>query len=131
MYLCRKFHYSMGERVASYLDIKSFLEEFLIKADHFGIFYVDSKPNNIDTLAELEITPDEREKYVKSLKPEDYCKGPLTNDYPNQNDVWVFGKMIKTKEIYIKIYIGKNKSPCVCISFHTAKYKLKYPLKNK
>ena len=58
----------MGERVASYLEIKSFLEEFLIKADHFGILYVDTKPNNVDTLAELEITPDEREKYVKSLR---------------------------------------------------------------
>ena len=121
----------MGERVASYLEVKLFLEEFLIKADLNNIFYIDAKPNNIDTLAELEITPAEREKHVKSLKPEDYCKGPLPNDYPNQNDVWVFGKMIKTKEVYIKIYIGKCNRPCVCISFHTAKYKLTYPLKNK
>lgn len=121
----------MEERVATYCEIESFLEEFKTKANVFGIVYVDTKPNNIDTLAELEITPDDRDNYVKSLKPENYCKGPLANDYPNQNDVWVFGKIIKYREIYIKIYIGKMNLPCVCISFHTAKYRLTYPLNNK
>lgn len=92
-------------------EVNAFLKEFKERAQLFGIVYVDGKPNNIDTLTALDITQNDRKKYVMSLETEDYCQGPDTNDYPGQNDDWVFGKQIKGQEVY--------------------KYKLTYPLKTK
>ncbi len=113
-------------------EVSAYLKEFKERAQLFGIVYVDSKPNNIDTLTALDINQKDRDKYVLSLEAEDYCQGPDKNDYPGQNDVWVFGKHIKGKEVYIKIFINAilNHSN-VCISFHIAKYRLTYPLKAK
>lgn len=113
-------------------EVNSFLKEFKERAQLFGIVYVDSKPNNIDTLTALDITQNDRKNYVLSLDTEDYCQGPDKNDYPGQNDVWVFGKQIKGQEVYIKIFINAIlNQPNVCISFHISKYKLTYPLKTK
>lgn len=84
-------------------EVNAFLKEFKERAQLFGIIYVDSKPNNIDTLTALDITQNDRKNYVLSLDTEDYSQGPDKNDYPGQNDVWVFGKQIKGQEVYIKI----------------------------
>ena len=112
-------------------EIEAFLKEFKERAKLFGLFYVDEKPNNIDTLNILEITSKDRDKYVLSLTSENYCQGPDKNHYPNQNDVWVFGKVIKGKEVYIKIFINARlNGPNVCISFHIAEHPLNYPLRN-
>ena len=43
--------------------------------------------------------------------------------------MWVFGKLIKNHEIYIKISLGIEGSSVICISFHLAEYKMTYPLK--
>lgn len=111
-------------------EVIAFLGEFKERARIFGIKYVDEKPNNIDTLTALEITAKERDSYIFSLIPEDYSQGPDKNDYPGQNDVWVFGKLIKYKEVYIKIFINViQNQPNICISFHIAKYSMSYPLK--
>lgn len=120
----------MKSNQATIEEVDAFLKEFKERAKLFGIVYVDSKPNNIDTLTALDITQNDRKNYVLSLDTEDYCQGPDKNDYPGQNDVWVFGKQIKGQEVYIKIFINAIlNQPNVCISFHIAKYKLIYPLK--
>ena len=111
-------------------EVFAFLKEFKERARIFGIKYVDEKPNNVDTLNILEITAKDRDNYVLSLSTEDYSQGPDKNDYPNQNDVWVFGKFIKGKEVYIKLFINIiQNQPNICISFHIAKYQMSYPLK--
>ena len=121
----------MKNQHATKEEVESFLKEFKERAEHFELYYVDDKPNNIDTLNILEITPRGRDKYVLSLTSENYCQGPDKNHYPNQNDVWVFGKVIKGKEVYIKIFINAIPNASnVCISFHIADYPLNYPLRN-
>lgn len=122
----------MKNSQATIEEVDAFLKEFKERAKLFGIVYVDGKPNNVDTLNQLEITPKDRDNYVLSLTAEDYSQGPDTNDYPGQNDVWVFGKFVKRKELYIKIYINAfMNQPNVCISFHIAKYPMSYSLKKK
>ena len=43
--------------------------------------------------------------------------------------MWVFGKDVKGREIYIKIALGRKNSSTVCISFHIAEHPMIYPLK--
>ena len=43
--------------------------------------------------------------------------------------MWVFGKDVKEREIYIKIMLGCADSQTICISFHIAEYPLSYPFK--
>jgi len=45
--------------------------------------------------------------------------------------MWVFGTMIKGKEVYIKVSMGVENSQAVCISFHVAEFEMSYPLKTK
>jgi len=44
--------------------------------------------------------------------------------------MWVFGKEVKKKEVYIKISMGIENTNAICISFHIAEYPMKYPYKN-
>jgi len=43
--------------------------------------------------------------------------------------MWVFGKDVKNNEVYIKITLDAGTN-ALCISFHIAEYKMKFPFKN-
>jgi hypothetical protein len=45
--------------------------------------------------------------------------------------MWVFGKLVNRKEVYIKISLGNENSGVVCISFHIAEYPMAYPYKDE
>jgi len=64
------------------------------------------------------------------LITEDYSQGPLDEKMHGILPMWVFGKEVKGKEVYIKISMGLENTSAVCISFHIAEYPLKYPFKN-
>lgn len=59
----------------------------------------------------------------------DYSEGPLNEKLYGGSDMWVFGREIKNKEIYIKISMGFEGSQVICISFHIAEFTMKYPYK--
>jgi hypothetical protein len=56
-------------------------------------------------------------------------EGPLEEKLYGGSDMWVFGKTLKKKEVYIKITLGAYGGSVICISFHLAEYKMQYPLK--
>ncbi len=84
---------------------------------------------NLQTLAELEINTSEREQEILSLVVEDYSSGPEKDTLNKGDDMWIFGKMVKGREIYIKITLGGYNGAAFCISFHLAEHKLNYPYK--
>lgn len=63
------------------------------------------------------------------LEVKDYSKGPMEEKLYGGADMWVFGKTVKKKEVYIKITIGAMSNSVICISFHLAQHKMNYPLK--
>jgi hypothetical protein len=65
---------------------------------------------------------------LKELKVEDYYRGPI-KDADCGPDLWEFGRGLNRKEIYIKITIGMNSKPVICISFHFAERAIIYPFK--
>ena len=59
----------------------------------------------------------------------DYSKGPVEEKLYGGADMWVFGKTIKNRDVYIKITMGPIGSSVICISFHLAQHKMNYPFK--
>lgn len=110
-------------------DVESFLSNFHSKVNVYGIVFRDDRQKNLETLAELEITPLYRETIILGLEYIDYVDGPIVETLYDLGDMWVFGKDIKGRSVYIKIAMGRPNSSTICISFHLAEGPLKYPFK--
>lgn len=92
--------------------------------------YRDDRGKNANALLELEITPVKRKEVLKELAVKDYSEGPLEDKLYNTPGLWVFGKTVKNKEVYIKISIGHLKQPVILVSFHVAEHPMNYPFQH-
>jgi hypothetical protein len=114
----------------SQLPILLFLKEFkqLVQDDKF---YPVVRSVNQQALKNLGLNKQTQKDEILSLTVEDYCSGPNPDkDLPGQ--IWVFGKVIKDQEVYIKLKTAEIGSEKIakCISFHPADHQLCYPYKN-
>lgn len=109
--------------------VASFLKEFKEKMGFWDVLFRDDRGKNAQALIDLELRPIERKKILELLETKDYSEGPLEEILYKGSDMWVFGKLIKNKEIYIKITMGALGCEVICISFHLAQHKMIYPLK--
>jgi hypothetical protein len=112
-------------------EISQFLKEFKYKLDFYGALYLDNRLKNTQSLADLGITHSKRTEILRSLGEADYSEGPLEEKLYGGSSMWVFGKRINEKEVYIKITMGILNQHVLCISFHVAEYIMKYPLKKQ
>ena len=110
-------------------EVQSFLEQFHIKVKIFGILFRDDRGKNQKTLEELDISPTYRKEVIMSLCVQDYVDGPVDDMLNKLGDMWVFGKCIKKREVYIKVLINAYSDAPICISFHLAETPMKYPFK--
>jgi hypothetical protein len=109
-------------------DVEHFLAEFKTKLEIFDIVFLDERNKNTQALADLEITPIQRIEYLKKLKVENYLSGPNKDNLGiSLSDYWEFGIKFKKVDIYVKIRMGKPNRSVICISFHPAERKMKYP----
>lgn len=113
--------------MATQEEVEAFLKQFHQKLKVFSIIFRDERGKNAQTLADLEITPKYRETIIKAIEVEDYSQGPIVDTLNHLGDMWVFGKDVKGHEIYIKISLGRDNCQTICISFHIAEYRMKYP----
>lgn len=109
-------------------DVNYFLREFKEKMKIYEVLFIH-REKNTNTLLALEITPNKRIEILKALQAKDYSEGPMPEILYNGADMWVFGYLLKKKEIYIKITMGQANNPVICISFHIAEHKMSYPFK--
>lgn len=110
-------------------EVEKFLIQFHTKMKIFGIIYRDDRGKNQKTLEELEITPLYRKVVIENLKTEDYVQGPVVDELNKLGEMWVFGKDVKGREVYIKIMMGMQGCQTICISFHLAEHPMQYPFK--
>lgn len=110
-------------------EVSLFLKRFKEKAKIFGIVFRDDRGKNAQTLFDLEITALKRLEIVMNLEVKDFVEGPLEDTLNKKTDLWVFGKKVKSQDVYIKITMGITGNSAVCISFHIAEYKLVYQFK--
>lgn len=109
--------------------VMTFLKDFNEKMKIWDVLFRDDRGKNLQALVNLELRPIERKAVLESLVFKDYSEGPLEDKLYGGADMWVFGRMIKKKEVYIKITMGALGSSVICISFHLAHHKMHYPLK--
>jgi hypothetical protein len=110
-------------------DVEQFLRDFKTKMSLWDVIFRDDRGKNLDTLTMLDLRSADRKKILEKLKAEDYSHGPLEEKLYGGSDMWVFGILIKRKEVYIKISMGKPGLAVICISFHIAGKPLNYPFK--
>jgi hypothetical protein len=110
-------------------EVESFLNELHTKMKIFGILFRDDRGKNQATLQELEIVPSYRTVVIENLRVEDYVQGPVVDELNRLGEMWVFGKDVKGREVYIKVMITGVTSQTICISFHIAEHPLIYPFK--
>lgn len=109
-------------------DVKKFLKDFREKKGIWGILFRDDRGKNAQAMADLEIRPVDRAKVIDSLEEIDFVE--TIEDKLNKGGLmWVFGKIVKKKELYIKITMGMAGTSVICISFHLAEHVLHYPFK--
>jgi len=114
---------------ASKQEVETYLKELKVKIKIFGMLFLDGRGKNQQTLHDLEISPAKRKEIIGSLKAEDYSQGPLDEKMHGILPMWVFGKQVKKKEVYIKVNMGIENNRAVCISFHIAEHPLNFPFK--
>ncbi|MFN6048430.1 MAG: toxin, partial [Bacteroidota bacterium] len=105
-------------------EVATFLNDFKEKMKFWDVLFRDDRGKNTQALVDLEIRPIERKAILNAIETRDYSEGPLEEKMYGGADMWVFGKTIKKKEVYIKITIGPMGSSVICISFHLAQHKM-------
>lgn len=64
---------------------------------------------------------------LKELAVHEYSHTLFDRDNDNPPLLFVFGKDIQERIIYIKLKIREGKKKIICVSFHYAEYVLEYP----
>ncbi len=116
--------------MTKYNDVTNFLNDFKYKMGFYGVLYLDKRLKNTQSLFDLGITSSIRTEILNALAEVDYCEGPLDEKMYGGSDMWIFGKEVNDKEVYIKITMGTINQNVLCISFHISEFAMKYPLKN-
>jgi hypothetical protein len=110
------------------IKIKTFLKEFKkIASGRRGIYLIPREESQ-KTLADLGLTKKNFKEVIMTLSVMDYCEGPKI-DESRPGNIWIFGKQIGGKEIYIKLKVAQvsRKKIAICISFHPAAFTLCFP----
>ena len=115
--------------MATKLEVQRFLRTFHAKLKVFDILFRDDRGKNRQALFDLDITPVYRVEIIKNLAVTDYSAGPIVSELDKNTEMWVFGKDVKNREVYIKISLGFPNASVICISFHLAEHDLRYPYK--
>lgn len=110
-------------------EVQSFLDQFHARLKVFGIIYRDDRGKNQRALEELEIVPSYRRVVIENLNVDDYVEGPVVDNLNALGEMWVFGKDVKGREVYIKIMLSGYCKQTICISFHLAEHPLEYQFK--
>lgn len=97
-------------------------------------FWFISKKENRDTLLALGFSLQDIKYEISNLSLDNYCEGPC-DAHEHKDQVWIFGKIMNNREIYIKLCIsdfdnaGNKIKTLYCLSFHFAQKPMNHPYK--
>lgn len=122
-----------GEVAAFLKELKMFLEKGDFNIDTDFILIRKNKNDDMEhstpyTLLDLDYDIEDVVDRLKELTVEEYSETKIDKDDLDPPLLFVFGKNINRKLIYIKLKIkGDQKRHVLCVSFHYAKDKMKFP----
>ena len=122
-----------GEVAAFLKELKRFLEKGDFNIDTDFILIRKNKKDDMEhstpyTLLDLDYDIEDVVDRLKELTVEEYSETKIDKDDLDPPLLFVFGKNINRKLIYIKLKIkGDQKRHVLCVSFHYAKDKMKFP----
>lgn len=122
-----------GEVAAFLKELKMFLEKGDFNIDTDFILIRKNKKDDMEhstpyTLLDLDYDIEDVVDRLKELTVEEYSETKIDKDDLDPPLLFVFGKNINRKLIYIKLKIkGDKKRHVLCVSFHYAKDKMKFP----
>ena len=122
-----------GEVVAFLEELKMFLEKGDFNIDTDFILIRKNKKDDMEhstpyTLLDLDYDIEDVVDRLKELTVEEYSETKIDKDDLDPPLLFVFGKNINRKLIYIKLKIkGGQKRHALCVSFHYARDKMKFP----
>ena len=122
-----------GEVTAFLEELKIFLEKGDFNIDTDFILIRKNKKDDMEhstpyTLLDLDYDIEDVVDRLKELTVEEYSETKIDKDDLDPPLLFVFGKNINRKLIYIKLKIkGDQKRHVLCVSFHYAKDKMKFP----
>lgn len=121
-------------------DVEDFLDKLkkLLESDDFDINtdlkLIRKRKNGDDqkystpyTLLDLDYDVEDIVDRLKELKVEEYSETKFDKDDVNPLTLFVFGKDINKKMIYVKLKVRDQQKQVVCVSFHYAKDEMKFP----
>lgn len=79
------------------------------------------------TLLDLDYDAEDVVNRLKELKVEEYSETKIDKDDVNPPILFVFGKDVNGRPIYVKLKIRDQQKQVVCVSFHYAKDKMEFP----
>ena len=100
-----------------------------------NLLIIKSSKNEIEysteyTLVDLEYDSSDVVERLKELTVDEYSETLMDKDDENPPLLFVFGKDINSKLVYIKLKIKDEMTKNVlCLSFHYAKYDMEFPYK--
>lgn len=121
--------------------VKAFLEELkeVLEAEDFNIddnlLIIKSSKDEIEystnyTMMDLDYDSSDIVERLKELTVLEYSETLIDKDDDKPPLLFVFGKDINSKLIYIKLKIkGETKKKVLCLSFHYAKHDMEFPYK--
>ena len=132
------------EAISIFLSIKkkkrevvAFLDELqiLLGKEDFDINLIRKKKQGEDrkystpyTLLDLDYDTEDVVNRLKELTVEEYSETKIDKDDLNPPLLFVFGKDINGKLVYVKLKIkGDQQKYVLCVSFHYAKDKMSFP----
>ena len=77
----------------------------------------------------LGYTPSDVLEVIYSLEVRRYSEGPKRDDKGRPHDLWVFGKVVEGKLIYIKFAVFYDEGAVIgiCVSFHEPEREMAFP----
>ena len=115
--------------ITTVAEAEGLLREIKLQIEKEGILFMNRRPKNSQTLADLGILEATQREIIDNLQAVDYCKGPDPDEKYSWKSVSVFGTDYEGVELYIKFSIGVTGTPVVCLSFHEAENPMRYQFK--
>ena len=129
-------------RISKRQEVLAFLEELkaFVKGNDFDIDHdlILIKKKKVDeeeystpyTLLDLDYNSEDVVNRLKELTVAEYSENKIDKDDLNPPLLFVFGKDINRRLVYMKLKIKKKENlrkHILCVSFHYAKEKMKFP----